>query len=230
MKLNPMHKRKYVAGGSIAVSFLIGALMLANEPNEGSPAAQNKRVGHLLDILPSALILLTGRMKYISLPNPETAIHEAGHVISQVYRPDGLRMHIANVVHIFNRAGAVLSASINEKSEPNDLQKYNSMVISVSGKIAEEVYFGSKHKPQGFEHDYKIATGIACNLLNVEPSSPEVKTLIEQAENEARHLIQEKLHEVELVAKALLDKKLLRADEIYALLGKENPHPDHTFS
>ena len=117
------------------------------------------------------------------------------------------------------------------------------MDVAMGGRMAEELIFGGEHVTTGASSDFVVATRIARAMVTQygmgdtlgtmvvseedwETLSPatkhsieaEIKTLLEASRSRAAFILQRHVHELERLAKALLEYETLTREEIVGVI------------
>lgn len=136
----------------------------------------------------------------------------------------------------------------------------NLIIMSVAGKCAEIEKFGASHKPNGCGSDFRKARVLADTIIENDKlnalkltreesitasnilkdklkglkvsrfGSAEINAVIDEAENEAKKLMRQNRHQLDLLATALKEHGTLSRSAIFGILGLEDPQPENPYA
>ncbi|KAL0966844.1 hypothetical protein UPYG_G00300850 [Umbra pygmaea] len=170
-----------------------------------------------------------------------TAYHESGHAIVAYYTKDAMPINKATIMPRGPTLGHVSMLPDDDRWSETRAQLLAQMDVSMGGRVAEEIIFGSEFITTGASSDFDAATKIAkmmvtrfgmCEKLGVmtyadqTKQSPETQAVIEQevrkllkdSYERARVLLKSHAKEHKNLAIALLQYETLDAKEIQMVL------------
>jgi len=180
----------------------------------------------------------------------KTAIHEAGHAIAWVFGNNPkYALHKASITPRSNTLGVVHAVPVSESYESTAAEMKSQIVVALCGGFAEEEF--GFDQSTGPVSDLAVAHAIAYSMVvdygmsdalryisytnvNSLPNDiatnvhREVEKIINECRDVAKKLVSSRKHEIEIVAKLLMEKGTVLGDEIYNLL--EVSLPDISFS
>ncbi|KAG8504712.1 ATP-dependent zinc metalloprotease YME1L1, partial [Galemys pyrenaicus] len=174
-----------------------------------------------------------------------TAYHESGHAIIAYYTKDAMPINKATIMPRGPTLGHVSLLPENDRWNETRAQLLAQMDVSMGGRVAEELIFGSDHITTGASSDFDNATKIAKRMVtkfgmseklgvmtysDTGKLSPETQSAIEQeirillrdSYERAKHILKTHAKEHKNLAEALLTYETLDAKEIQIVLeGKK---------
>ena len=172
-----------------------------------------------------------------------TAYHESGHAIVAMHTPMAHPIHKATIIPRGRALGMVSQVPEKDELSLSKTQLLARMDVAMGGRIAEELIFGGEHVTTGASSDFTAATRIARAMVTQygmseslgtmvvseedwETLSPttkhsieaEIKTILEASRCRAMSIIQRHRHELERLAKALLEYETLTREEIVGII------------
>ncbi|XP_033841642.1 ATP-dependent zinc metalloprotease YME1L1-like isoform X2 [Periophthalmus magnuspinnatus] len=177
-----------------------------------------------------------------------TAYHESGHAIVAYYTKDAMPINKATIMPRGPTLGHVSLLPENDRWSETRAQLLAQMDVSMGGRVAEELIFGNEYITTGASSDFDGATKIAKMMVtrfgmsdklgvmtygDVSKQSPETQAAIEQevrallkdSYNRAKHILKTYSKEHKTLADALLRYETLDAKEIQMVLeGKSLDH------
>ena len=248
IKLAPDVEIKVLAQGTPGFS---GA-ELANLVNEAALMAGRDRkvivTMHDFELAKDKILLGTERKGMIMKDSEKklTAYHEAGHAIVAKNSPGSDPIHKATIIPRGRALGVVMRFPTEDKFSMTYQTMLADLAVSMGGRAAEEIIFGTEMITSGAMSDIRQATKLSTfmvkewgmspkignialipqNDYGVENTSEELKKLadseikrfIDEAYAKAKHILNEKIDDLHKLAKALLEKETLSGDEIDQLL------------
>ena len=173
-----------------------------------------------------------------------TAYHEAGHAIVTVNSLASDPIHKATIIPRGRALGMVMRLPEHDKLSYTRAQCRADLAVAFGGRVAEEIIFGEEKVTSGASSDIKFATKLATAMVrewgmsdkvgpifhdkeNKEKESVstsdiidlEIKRLVGEAHKEATRILQDKIDDLHLIAKALLEYETLSGDEIKDLIA-----------
>jgi ATP-dependent metalloprotease len=173
-----------------------------------------------------------------------TAYHEGGHTLVGLYTKGAKEVHKATILPRGPAAGITFFLP-NEEHHMSKSQYLVELEISMGGRMAEEVVYGADNVGDGASGDIQQATNVAYNMVtaygfsdvlgNVDLRSrydqlapetrrivdSEVRRLIDDAKRNSKQILIEKRHELDLLAKALVQYETLDKEEILKVIKGE---------
>ncbi|TKC48347.1 hypothetical protein EI555_016303, partial [Monodon monoceros] len=174
-----------------------------------------------------------------------TAYHESGHAIIAYYTKDAMPINKATIMPRGPTLGHVSLLPENDRWNETRAQLLAQMDVSMGGRVAEELIFGTDHITTGASSDFDNATKIAKQMVtkfgmseklgvmtygDTGKLSPETQSAIEQeirillrdSYERAKHILKTHAKEHKNLAEALLTYETLDAKEIQIVLeGKK---------
>ncbi|KAL2819441.1 P-loop containing nucleoside triphosphate hydrolase protein [Aspergillus granulosus] len=174
-----------------------------------------------------------------------TAYHEAGHALVAYFSPSSMPLYKITIVPRGMALGVTHFLPEMDMVSKNYTEYLSDIDVSMGGKAAEELVFGSDKVTSGISQDLRQATQTAFTLVtqfgyskklgNVDLSTNydslssetkqeiegEVRRLVEEARQRATNILTEKRHELELLTKALLEYETLTKEEMEKVLKGE---------
>jgi len=183
----------------------------------------------------SAVITPESRLK--------TAYHEAGHALAAYYSEHADPVHKVTVLPRGHALGITFQLPPVDRDSLSFLQYRARLDVCMGGRAAEEVVYGREQVTSGAMSDIQAATKAAHEMIrhcgfsdkvglvslpqsNEESAETramvdtEVRSFIEQAHSRAMELLQKRRSELELLARALVERETLTGDEVRELLSK----------
>ncbi|GAA6012490.1 hypothetical protein JCM11491_004348 [Sporobolomyces phaffii] len=177
-----------------------------------------------------------------------TARHEAGHALVALYTPGAYPLQSITVVPRGNALGYTLMLPEMDKNSHSFAEYRAKLDVAMGGRAAEEMMYGKDNVTDGASSDIQSATNIASALVrrfgfsdkvgpvsysdSADGPSPsqetlreidnEVRGLIEAAETRAMDLLEAKKHELERLAKALVEYETLDSHEVQRVIKGES--------
>nr|XP_048693763.1 ATP-dependent zinc metalloprotease YME1L1 isoform X1 [Caretta caretta] len=174
-----------------------------------------------------------------------TAYHESGHAIIAYYTKDAMPINKATIMPRGPTLGHVSLLPENDRWSETRSQLLAQMDVSMGGRVAEELVFGSDHITTGASSDFDNATKIAklmvtrfgmseklgvmtytdTGKLSPETQSAieqEIRTLLRDSYERAKNILKTHAKEHKNLAEALLTYETLDAKEIQIVVeGKK---------
>ncbi|XP_051554933.1 ATP-dependent zinc metalloprotease YME1L1-like [Myxocyprinus asiaticus] len=170
-----------------------------------------------------------------------TAYHESGHAIIAYYTKDAMPINKATIMPRGPTLGHVSMLPENDRWNETRAQLLAQMDISMGGRVAEELIFGSENITTGASSDFDSATKIAKMMVtrfgmseklgvmtyaDLTKQSPETQAAIEQevrillrdSYERAKALLKSRAKEHKNLAEALLRYETLDAKDIQLVL------------
>ncbi|RXN35313.1 ATP-dependent zinc metalloprotease YME1L1-like protein [Labeo rohita] len=170
-----------------------------------------------------------------------TAYHESGHAIIAYYTKDAMPINKATIMPRGPTLGHVSMLPENDRWSETRAQLLAQMDVSMGGRVAEELIFGSENITTGASSDFDSATKIAKMMVtrfgmseklgvmtyaDLTKQSPEtqaaieheVRILLRDSYERAKALLKSRAKEHKSLAEALLRYETLDAKEIQLVL------------
>jgi ATP-dependent metalloprotease len=179
-----------------------------------------------------------------------TAYHEGGHALVAIYSDGAHPLHKATIIQRGNALGVTVQLPERDEQSFSRKQMMARLAVCMGGRAAEELAFGEQAVTSGASSDLKQATALASNMVkrwgmsdrvglvyyqdgdSIKNASDtqraalddEVKTLLNDSYSRAKTILTQHKHELDLLAKALLEHETLSGDEIKLVIqGKALP-------
>jgi cell division protease FtsH len=176
----------------------------------------------------------------------ETAYHEAGHAMITLLNPEVCDpLHKVTIIPRGRALGVTHSLPIREKYLITKKEMLGNIMMSLGGRIAEELVFGKMST--GASSDFMYASGLARDMVTkygmsddvglvvygqnqtdfpysqktAEKIDAAVEKLISTSYEQAKELLLSNIDMLHKLATELINKETLYAAEVYALLGIE---------
>jgi len=107
-----------------------------------------------------------------------TAYHEAGHAIVGHVLPHADPVHKVTIISRGSTGGVTWSLPIDDKSYYSILNFKDKMAVSMGGRIAEKIVFGSENVTTGASSDFKNANSIARQMVIDYGMGDELRNLV----------------------------------------------------
>ncbi|CAG8201604.1 unnamed protein product [Penicillium salamii] len=174
-----------------------------------------------------------------------TAYHEAGHALVAHHSASSVPLHKITIVPRGMALGITHFLPEMDTVSRNYTQYLADIAVSMGGRAAEELVFGAENVTSGISSDIQGATQTAQTLVtrfgyskklgsvdlhtNYDSLSTETKQLIEEevrrlvieATEQAVTILTKNRHELELLAKALIEYETLTKEEMLQVLKGE---------
>ncbi|XP_032090720.1 ATP-dependent zinc metalloprotease YME1L1 isoform X1 [Thamnophis elegans] len=174
-----------------------------------------------------------------------TAYHESGHAIIAYYTKDAMPINKATIMPRGPTLGHVSLLPESDRWNETRSQLLAQMDVSMGGRVAEELIFGSEHITTGSSNDFENATKIAQLMVtkfgmsdklgvmtfreatNFSPETQsaieqEIRALLKESYERAKSILKAHAKEHKNLAEALLTYETLDAKEIQIVLeGKK---------
>ncbi|XP_015688310.1 ATP-dependent zinc metalloprotease FTSH 4, mitochondrial isoform X2 [Oryza brachyantha] len=177
-----------------------------------------------------------------------TAYHEGGHALVAIHTEGARPVHKATIVPRGMSLGMVSQLPEKDETSFSRKQMLACLDVLMAGRVAEELIFGDSEVTSGPSSDYQQATKMARAMVtkygmskqlgfvsyNYEDDGKsmstetrllieqEVKSLLENAYNNAKTILVERSKEHHVLAKALLEHETLTGAQIKKILAQAN--------
>jgi cell division protease FtsH len=235
---------------------------LANLVNEAAllAARQDKKVVTMRELEAAKDKVMMGvERKSMVMSDEEkrmTAYHEAGHAVVSVHCPASDPIHKATIIPRGRALGMVMRLPEADKISYLRDKMLADLAVSMGGRAAEEIIFGSPKVSSGASSDIQYATRLANAMVTQwgmsetlgpilfaateENSAPmirspeavakvdaEIKRIVNDAHKEATRILTTYRDHLEVVAQALIEYETLTGEEIKTLMdGGKINRPD----
>ncbi|KAJ5054653.1 uncharacterized protein L3040_000919 [Drepanopeziza brunnea f. sp. 'multigermtubi'] len=174
-----------------------------------------------------------------------TAYHEAGHALVIMFSDCFDPLHKITIMPRGQALGITMHLPKMDKYSKGKREYQAHLDVCMGGKVAEELKFGPDKVTSGVSGDLQTATQVAYSMVtmfgmsdklgNVDLASnhntlsagtkqtieSEVRRLIEEGRERATTLLTSKRHELDLLAKALIEYETLDKDEAFKVIRGE---------
>ncbi|KAI8988293.1 peptidase family M41-domain-containing protein [Mycotypha africana] len=173
-----------------------------------------------------------------------TAYHEGGHALVAYYTPGALPLHKATIMPRGRALGMVVQLPEMDKDSYTK-QEFLAMIdVSMGGRAAEELIFGSNNVTSGASSDISKATDVAKRMVRYygmsdkvgpvthddddmkllstqtkELIESEIFHLVQESEKRAKKILNEHREELDRLANALVEYETLDYQEIMDVLA-----------
>lgn len=170
-----------------------------------------------------------------------TAYHEAGHALCALFIDGAEPVYKATIIPRGRALGMVTQLPEDDTNSITRKQLFARLVVSMGGRVAEERIFGKDNVTSGASSDIQAATNIARAMVTkfgmsdkvgpilVDEEHPfpetqkkveeEIALLLRRAVDEANAILNKYEKEHHRLAKALLDRETLTAEEMKAIVA-----------
>lgn len=144
---------------------------LANLANEAAivAARQNRKVIQNADITEAFERIAIGPERKNKVMTEDdrkiTAYHEAGHALVGHVLPHADPVHKVTIISRGSTGGVTWSLPVDDKSYYSILNFKDKIAVSMGGRIAEKIIFGSENVTTGASSDFKNANSIARQMV-----------------------------------------------------------------
>lgn len=144
---------------------------LANIINEGAllAARNNRKVVTNEDIEEATERVIMGVKNQSKIMKEEekkiTAYHEAGHAVCTLHSKNSDPIHKVTIISRGRAGGYVSRLPEYDKSYHTKAEILDNIVISMGGRVAEEIIFGTENITAGASSDIQAATYYAKNMI-----------------------------------------------------------------
>ncbi|OAD55288.1 ATP-dependent zinc metalloprotease YME1 like protein, partial [Eufriesea mexicana] len=178
--------------------------------------------------------------------NTITAYHEAGHALVAYYTKDAMRIHKITIISHRQSLGHTSLLPNKDEYYVTKSSLLAQMDTAMGGRAAEEFIFGPDKVTTGAQADFKAATNIAEKMVNLYGMSEkvgfgqrmgdrtdqyqlgpnksdlidnEVKRLLEESYERARHVLQQHAKELKKLADALIKYETLSYKDVESIIS-----------
>ena len=144
---------------------------LANLVNEAAlmAARLSKRVVAMVDFeFAKDKVMMGAERRSLVMTEAEkfmTAYHEGGHALCSMHEPECDPVHKATIIPRGRALGLVMSLPENDRLSHSKAYLVSKLVMSMGGRVAEEIIFGAEKVSNGASSDIKQATDIARRMV-----------------------------------------------------------------
>ncbi|MXV43991.1 ATP-dependent zinc metalloprotease FtsH [Saccharibacter sp. 17.LH.SD] len=180
-----------------------------------------------------------------------TAYHEGGHALAAYYTPGCDPIHKATIVPRGQALGMVMTLPEKDNISYKRQWCLGSLLMTMGGRVSEEIIFGHDQVSAGASGDIKAATNLARHMVTrwgmsdrvgmVAYDDPqmmsgsttrevdeEIRKLIETAYEQCRQLLLTHLDELHRLAEALVEYETLTGEEVGKVIrGEPLDRRDH---
>ncbi len=226
IKVSPKLDVRVIARGTPGFS---GA-DLANLVNEAAlmAARKNKRMVTLEDFEYAKDKVWMGaerRSKVVSKEEMElVAYHEAGHAIAGLYSPNKDPMHKVTIIPRGNAGGVTWFLPEKDKDYHRLDELKDNLVVSIGGRVAEEIIFGKDKISNGAGGDIQGITNIARSMVMKFGMSDKLGTILYDSNNQevflghsvaqSRNVSEETANAIDKEVKKLIDEATEKCKKI----------------
>jgi len=182
-----------------------------------------------------------------------TAYHEGGHALVALLSAGAHPVHKATIIQRGQALGVTVQLPEKDEQSYSRKQMLARLAVCMGGRAAEELVFGDLEVTSGASSDLKSATMLASNMVkrwgmsekaglvfyknddSLKPASDvqrtmldeEIKRLLQESYDKAKHILSTHRRELDLIANALLEHETLSGEEIKLLVeGKRLPNKE----
>ncbi len=226
IKISPKFDARIIARGTPGFS---GA-DLANLVNEAAllAARKNKRMVTLEDFENAKDKVWMGaerRSKVVSKEEMElVAYHEAGHAIAGLHSPNKDPMHKVTIIPRGNTGGVTWFLPEKDKDYHRLDELKDNLVVSIGGRVAEEIIFGKDKISDGAGGDIQGITSIARSMIMRFGMSDKLGTILYDNNNQevflghsvsqSRNVSEETANAIDREVKNLVDEATEKCKKI----------------
>ncbi|KAJ7582718.1 ATP-dependent peptidase [Mycena floridula] len=172
-----------------------------------------------------------------------TAYHEGGHALVALYTDGALPLHKVTCMPRGHSLGMTTQLPENDMHSVTFKQYRARIDVCMGGRVAEELIYGADSVSSGASSDIQQATGTARAMVQRwgfsklgpvdyadlskmstrrrEELEDEVTNLIRAGESRATELLNSKIDELHLLAKALVEHETLNSDQVRKVIKGE---------
>ncbi len=228
---------------------------LANLVNEAAlmAARLNKKVVTMREMEAAKdKVMMGAERKSMVMRDEEkelTAYHEAGHALVGINCPESDPIHKATIMPRGRALGMVMQLPEHDRLSHTKGWLKADLAVFMGGRVAEELIFGEDKVTSGASSDIQVATNMARSMVTKWGMSKkigpvlhntnqnyseemsnliasEIKFLIDEGNARATKILTEKLDDLHLIAKALIEYETLSGEEINDLLAGKKIRED----
>ncbi|MBP6869983.1 AAA family ATPase [Candidatus Babeliales bacterium] len=176
----------------------------------------------------------------------KTAIHEAGHTMAEILCDKAHIVHKVSITPRSNTLGVMRMLPLYESYEYTQDDMKNQIVIVLCGRLAEEAFgmglstgaSNDLEKAHALAYDMVAVYGMSDTLRNIgfnrshqmpndiaTQIEREVQAIINECAERGKQLMNEHKHDIESIAKLLIEKGTVLGSDIYELLNLDMPAP-----
>jgi ATP-dependent metalloprotease len=188
-----------------------------------------------------------GRMRKSALVDEKTrlmtAYHEGGHALVALLTEGSDPIHKATIIQRGHALGMVSQLPEGDQLSFTRRQMMAKLAVCMAGRAAEELVYGTHEVTSGASSDFQQATSLAYNMVmkwgmsdtvgfvflsteqrKISPETmmlidKEVKDLLETQYSHAKNVLTKHRHELDTIARALLERETLSGEELKSIIG-----------
>jgi len=193
--------------------------------------------------------VLMGRMRKSVIIDQKTreitAYHEGGHALVAYYTEGADPVHKATIIQRGSALGMVKQMPAGDQLSYNRQQMEARLAVLMAGRAAEDLMYGRMGATSGASSDLKQASKLAAKMVKewgfsdkigmvyvANKVSPQTELIIDQEIHDllarqyeyAKNVLIQHKAELDVLAKALLDRETLSGDEMSELLHIPKPN------
>lgn len=185
------------------------------------------------------------KSQYIDPKNKlATAYHEGGHALVALYTDGAMPLHKVTCVPRGHALGFTAQLPESDRTSITYKEYLADIDVSMGGRVAEQLIYGSENVTSGASSDIRHATGVAQNMVKYwgfsklgpvyydnrddnlstntkEEIEREVLKIIRDGEVRATNLLTSKIEELHRLAHALVEHETLDSDEVRKVIRGE---------
>ncbi|KAM6500525.1 ATP-dependent peptidase [Amanita muscaria] len=185
------------------------------------------------------------KSQYIDPKNKlATAYHEGGHALVALYTDGAMPLHKVTCVPRGHALGFTAQLPESDRTSITYKEYLADIDVSMGGRVAEQLIYGSDNVTSGASSDIRHATGVAQNMVKYwgfsklgpvyydnrddnlstntkEEIEREVLKIIRDGEVRATNLLTSKIEELHRLAHALVEHETLDSDEVRKVIRGE---------
>jgi ATP-dependent metalloprotease len=196
--------------------------------------------------------ILMGAERRSAVITPEgakmTAYHEGGHALVALRTAGADPVHKATIMPRGQALGMVMQLPDKDQTSMSRKQMLARLDVCMGGRVAEEMIFGYDEVTSGASSDIQQATSLARRMVTQwgmsdkvgvvfhssrDDPSPEQKAIIDQevqklltaSYERATNILKKHRRELDIIARALIDRETLTGSEIDDLLAGRSLKP-----
>jgi cell division protease FtsH len=153
-----------------------------------------------------------------------TAYHESGHAICALHEPDSDPVHKATIIPRGRALGLVLSLPEGDRLSESKAWLLSKIVMSMGGRVAEELIFGADRVSNGASSDIKQATriartmvtewGMSENLGMIAYGDNSQEVFLGHSVTQNKNVSEVTAREIDAEIKGIIDRAYLRSKQI----------------
>ncbi|WP_025319020.1 ATP-dependent zinc metalloprotease FtsH [Granulibacter bethesdensis] len=153
-----------------------------------------------------------------------TAYHEAGHALCGIYEPDSDPLHKVTIIPRGRALGLTMNLPEGDRLSYSKSYLLAKLVLTMGGRVAEELIFGPNQVSNGASGDIKQATDISRRMITEWGMSDKLgmiaygdnsqEVFLGHSVTQSKNISEHTAREIEAEVKQMIDRAYARAREI----------------